>query len=1323
MSKFSGYFKMKSINGLLLSACFLICVCYAKAQTISNTKISNTHFCLSGNYTVTFNTSGLGTTNTFTVQLSDNVGSFAATTTVGTSTDSTIIITIPTGSTLSNNYKIRIVRLASPTVIGDTLSSLTITKPAPSFTITNNNTCAGTNVSFTNTSTGVGTLAYSWNFSATAGAPSSPNTNATPTVQFNPAVGGGTVNYLITLTVTDGYGCVNSTNSVDSVKQKPDAILTDSNFLNIPTFSNCNGSPSVSSPTFRLGVVNSSINQTLISNYTLNWGIGSTITLPNTFSQIGHLYTSLGVYNLQFVAVNTNGCIDTSNYIIANQSNPAIGYSSPGIGGFGSTSGCTPLTLPFILNSYQNNAPGTYYVFDFEDGTPLIRWDTVTNDTIWHTFINTTCPSGGYHPKVKAYNYCTSDSAIAGTVKIYNKPKANFNLTDSIFCLSGNVINITNTSTLGYYGLSCSRLTSFYWSFLNGTPSSASSLNTILVPNPPSVTYSSSGLYSLQLVATNKLSTTFGCGSDTITKTICIQPTPIPNFTLSQTSSNGCVNDTVSLTNISNTLTSCGNTTYSWIIIDNLTSTTLAPGARYYFVSPFTANTIDSKINFTQSGIYKIRLQVSNSCGSFIKDTIITIKSKPTVILQTAKTYCDNQTISFSSSNSNHNPTIIANNGTISAYNWTITPSGYTFSVGNANSANPTISFPNTGTNPITYTVTLTVTNECGTSISSSQTITINPKPSISNAGLTQVLCGSTTTNMTANTPIVGSGTWALISGPTGSTISQTNNPNTNITGLNSTGNPSIYVYRWTISQVGCSSSVSNVTINVYPATNPGVIGSVSPVCSGANGILTLTGNAGNVVKWQSLIAPFSPLSWIDISNTTTTQSYTNLTQTTWYRAVVQSGGVCSTANSPAVIITVDSMTVAGNLTGTDTVCTGTNSGILTLNNRRGSIVNWQFSTTLPAWNNIGTTTVNPYTFSNLTQTTWFRVRVKNGVCPYINSDSVRIQVDALPSAAVAPNKQICATSLTLGTDDNLVANPISIGTGLWSYISGPNTPIIASPNNTTSAINNMAIGIHLIQWKVINGKCPDNTATLQFKIESPLVSTIAANQTICSGQIPSLITGTTPTGGNGTYAFQWQQSLNGTTWTIIPSATNTNYQPNALTTTTYYRKVVTSGNCIVPSNSILITIVPIIVNAISNSTPICFGATAPLIGNSVATGGNGTYSYQWQDSSNGSSWTNISGAILSNYSPGILTSTKFYRRLVNSGLCTSTSNSVLITINLLPNVNAGGPISKCQNQSTFNLIGTPSGGSWSGTGVVSNTFNPSAMPLGSYTLVYTYTD
>ena len=46
-----------------------------------------------------------------------------------------------------------------------------------------------------------------------------------------------------------------------------------------------------------------------------------------------------------------------------------------------------------------------------------------------------------------------------------------------------------------------------------------------------------------------------------------------------------------------------------------------------------------------------------------------------------------------------------------------------------------------------------------------------------------------------------------------------------------------------------------------------------------------------------------------------------------------------------------------------------------------------------------------------------------------------------------------------------------------------------------------------------------------------------------------------------------------------------------------------------------------------------------------------------------------------------------------------------------------------CPNDANVTLVGTPSGGSFSGTGISGNNFSPSGLAADDYTVTYTYTD
>jgi hypothetical protein len=88
----------------------------------------------------------------------------------------------------------------------------------------------------------------------------------------------------------------------------------------------------------------------------------------------------------------------------------------------------------------------------------------------------------------------------------------------------------------------------------------------------------------------------------------------------------------------------------------------------------------------------------------------------------------------------------------------------------------------------------------------------------------------------------------------------------------------------------------------------------------------------------------------------------------------------------------------------------------------------------------------------------------------------------------------------------------------------------------------------------------------------------------------------------------------------------------------------------------------------------ICQGGNATLTAS--VTNGVGTPTYQWQESSNGMSWTNMTGQTNSSLELTGLTSTTYYRVLVNhpgNGCDAATSEPTLITVVADPTVSVAG--------------------------------------------------
>ena len=234
----------------------------------------------------------------------------------------------------------------------------------------------------------------------------------------------------------------------------------------------------------------------------------------------------------------------------------------------------------------------------------------------------------------------------------------------------------------------------------------------------------------------------------------------------------------------------------------------------------------------------------------------------------------------------------------------------------------------------------------------------------------------------------------------------------------------------------------------------------------------------------------------------------------------------------------------------------------------------------------------------------------------------------------------------------------------------------------------------------------------------------VATSQTICSGNTAAAFTSTTPaSGGNGTFAYQWQSSADGLTgWADIALATSATYSAGAITTTTYYRRNVTSGVCpLVSSNIVSITVNPVITPGVIDATQTICSSTSPnaLTETIAATGGTGSYTYQWQSSADGlTGWTNASGTSTNaTYAPGSLAATIYYRRVVSSGTCTA-QNTNVIQITVLPGLN-GGTITTNQNL-CYNTTPSPitsTAAASGGTGVYTYSWEQSTDAGGTWSV------
>ncbi|MBZ4036054.1 hypothetical protein K6T82_14870, partial [Flavobacterium sp. 17A] len=273
----------------------------------------------------------------------------------------------------------------------------------------------------------------------------------------------------------------------------------------------------------------------------------------------------------------------------------------------------------------------------------------------------------------------------------------------------------------------------------------------------------------------------------------------------------------------------------------------------------------------------------------------------------------------------------------------------------------------------------------------------------------------------------------------------------------------------------------------------------------------------------------------------------------------------------------------------------------------------------------------------------------------------------------------------------------------------------------TFSPINNTIVGPITINYTFNDtyGKT-SNTSTITYNTHAAITNnTITApnTTTFCGSGTPGTINGSAATGGTTTTLnYQWQSSSNNSTFNNINSATGQTYNPGTVSSTTYYRRVVTSATCQDFSNVVTITVdpTPTSSNAGSNQTQ-CETATATLAGN-APTVGTGTWTLVSGTGTITTPSARNSGVTALGYGANV------FRWTISNGSCTSSSSEMTITRNQTPTAsNAGSNQTQCET-ATATLAGnapTVGTGTWtlvSGTGTITT---PSARNSGVTALGY----
>ncbi|MBK7175125.1 MAG: hypothetical protein IPH84_18330 [Bacteroidales bacterium] len=102
------------------------------------------------------------------------------------------------------------------------------------------------------------------------------------------------------------------------------------------------------------------------------------------------------------------------------------------------------------------------------------------------------------------------------------------------------------------------------------------------------------------------------------------------------------------------------------------------------------------------------------------------------------------------------------------------------------------------------------------------------------------------------------------------------------------------------------------------------------------------------------------------------------------------------------------------------------------------------------------------------------RWTISNGVCTASTAD-VTVTFFASPVVSNAG----AAQNLCNVTNTTLAGNDPTPGTGLWTLVSGPNTPAITTPTAYNSTVTSMVPGVYVFKWTISNGVCTPSESTV----------------------------------------------------------------------------------------------------------------------------------------------------------------------------------------------------------------------------------------------------
>jgi hypothetical protein len=786
------------------------------------------------------------------------------------------------------------------------------------------------------------------------------------------------------------------------------------------------------------------------------------------------------------------------------------------------------------------------------------------------------------------------------------------------------------------------------WSIISGAG------GTVTTPSSPTSTFSGTAgtAYTLRWTISNS---PCSASTDDVNVTFNRNPTTA-NAGPDQTSSATCGLTSVTL---AGNAPSVG--TGAWSIISGAGGTVTTPSSA------------TSTFSGTAGTTYTLRWTISNSpCTASTDDVVITFNRNPTTANagpdQTSSATCGLTSV-----------TLAGNAPSVGTGAWSII-SGAGGTVTTPSSATSTFS----GTAGTTYTLRWTISNSPCTASTDDVVITFNRNPTTANAGPDQTssaTCGLTSVTLAGNAPSVGTGAWSIISGA-GGTVTTPSSATSTFSGTAGT----TYTLRWTISNSPCTASTDDVviTFNRNPTTaNAGPDQTSSATCGLTT--VTLAGNAPSVGTgaWSIISGAGGTVT----TPTSATSTFSGTAGTTYTLRWTISNSPC-TASTDDVVITFNQNPTTANAGPDQTSSATCGLTSVTLAGNAPSVGTGAWSIISGAGGTVTTPSSATSTFSGTAGTTYtLRWTISNSPCT-ASTDDVVITFNQNPTTANAGPDQTSSATCGL-TSVTLAGNAPSIGTGVWSIISGAGGTV-TTPTSATSTFSGTAGTTYTLRWTISNSPCTASTDDVVITFnQNPTTANAGPDQTSSAtcGLTSVTLAGNAPSIGTGAWSI-----ISGAGGTVTTPTSETSTFSGTAGTTYTLRWTISNSPCTASTDDVVITFNqnPTTANAgpDQTSSATCGLTSVTLAGNapSVGTG----------------AWSIISGAGGTVTTPSSATSTfsgtagttYTLRWTISNTPCIASTDDIVVTFNQNPTAsNAGGPQTICETGAAILAANSPSVG------------------------------